>query len=137
MSADPSRFPVAGVVELADARDSKSRARKGVRVRPPPPAPLFIPLPAPGVERESAADRSGRSSASGSKRVRRASRPGGLVPTHGRQGTRLIGRPPPPAPLFIPLPAPGVERESAAAGLQPRNPITDKKFNFEISLPSP
>ena len=30
---------LAGVVELADARDSKSRVRKGVRVRPPPPAP--------------------------------------------------------------------------------------------------
>ena len=29
----------AGVVELADARDSKSRVRKNVRVRPPPPAP--------------------------------------------------------------------------------------------------
>ncbi len=29
----------AGVVELADARDSKSRVRKDVRVRPPPPAP--------------------------------------------------------------------------------------------------
>ena len=29
----------AGVVELADARDSKSRGRKAVRVRPPPPAP--------------------------------------------------------------------------------------------------
>ena len=29
----------AGVVELADARDSKSRVRKYVRVRPPPPAP--------------------------------------------------------------------------------------------------
>ena len=29
----------AGVVELVDARDSKSRVRKGVRVRPPPPAP--------------------------------------------------------------------------------------------------
>ena len=31
--------PYAGVVELADARDSKSRVRKDVRVRPPPPAP--------------------------------------------------------------------------------------------------
>ena len=30
----------AGVVELADARDSKSRVRKDVRVRPPPPAPM-------------------------------------------------------------------------------------------------
>ena len=29
----------AGVVELADARDSKSRVREDVRVRPPPPAP--------------------------------------------------------------------------------------------------
>ena len=29
----------AGVVELVDARDSKSRVRKDVRVRPPPPAP--------------------------------------------------------------------------------------------------
>ena len=28
----------AGVAELADARDLKSRARKGVRVRSPPPA---------------------------------------------------------------------------------------------------
>ena len=27
------------MVELADARDSKSRVRKNVRVRPPPPAP--------------------------------------------------------------------------------------------------
>ena len=27
------------MVELADARDSKSRVRKDVRVRPPPPAP--------------------------------------------------------------------------------------------------
>ena len=31
-------FP-AGVAELADARDSKSRGRKAMRVRPPPPAP--------------------------------------------------------------------------------------------------
>jgi hypothetical protein len=30
----------AGVVELADARDSKSRVRKDVRVQVPPPAPL-------------------------------------------------------------------------------------------------
>ena len=29
----------ASVVELADARDSKSRVRKNVRVRPPPLAP--------------------------------------------------------------------------------------------------
>ena len=29
----------AGVVELADARDSKSRVRKDVRVQVPPPAP--------------------------------------------------------------------------------------------------
>ena len=37
----PLIFPIlyAGVVELADARDSKSRVRKDVRVRPPPPAP--------------------------------------------------------------------------------------------------
>ena len=34
-----SVIPHAGVVELADARDSKSRVRKDVRVRPPPPAP--------------------------------------------------------------------------------------------------
>ena len=33
----------AGVVELADARDSKSRVRKDVRVRPPPPAPSESP----------------------------------------------------------------------------------------------
>lgn len=33
----------AGVVELADARDSKSRVRKDVRVRPPPPAPRKKP----------------------------------------------------------------------------------------------
>ena len=33
------RATYAGVVELADARDSKSRVRKDVRVRPPPPAP--------------------------------------------------------------------------------------------------
>ena len=30
----------AGVVELADARDSKSRVRKDVRVQVPPPAPF-------------------------------------------------------------------------------------------------
>src|SRR3954469_3467316 len=30
--------PQAGMAELADARDSKSRVRKGVRVRPPLPA---------------------------------------------------------------------------------------------------
>ena len=34
-----SVIPHAGVVELADARDSKSRVRKDVRVRTPPPAP--------------------------------------------------------------------------------------------------
>ena len=33
----------AGVVELADALDSKSSVRKDVRVRPPPPAPLGNP----------------------------------------------------------------------------------------------
>ena len=32
----------AGVVELADARDSKSRVRKDVRVQVPPPAPYII-----------------------------------------------------------------------------------------------
>ena len=32
----------AGVVELADARDSKSRVREDVRVQVPPPAPLFF-----------------------------------------------------------------------------------------------
>ena len=31
----------AGVVELADARDSKSRLRKKVRVQLPPPAPCL------------------------------------------------------------------------------------------------
>ena len=42
----PRRLPLlvrsasrAGMAELADARDSKSRVRKGVRVRPPLPAP--------------------------------------------------------------------------------------------------
>lgn len=34
-------FLQAGVAELADARDSKSRARKGVRVQVPPPALLI------------------------------------------------------------------------------------------------
>ena len=33
----------AGVVELADALDSKSSVRKDVRVRPPPPAPSESP----------------------------------------------------------------------------------------------
>src|SRR5688572_31381304 len=33
----------AGVAELADARDSKSRTRKSVWVRPPPPAPHLTP----------------------------------------------------------------------------------------------
>jgi hypothetical protein len=33
-------IPVAGVAELADARDLKSRGRKAVRVRSPPPAPI-------------------------------------------------------------------------------------------------
>ena len=33
----------ASVVELADARDSKSRVREDVRVRPPPPARVRIP----------------------------------------------------------------------------------------------
>ena len=54
----PGASPDAGVVELADARDSKSRARKGVRVRPPPPAPLPLPLRGAqreGVEREATA----------------------------------------------------------------------------------
>ena len=36
-------FSYAGVVELADARDSKSRVREDVRVRPPPPARVRIP----------------------------------------------------------------------------------------------
>ena len=39
---DPLNAIYAGVVELADARDSKSRVRKDVRVRPPPPAPIFL-----------------------------------------------------------------------------------------------
>jgi len=39
------RYPVinpAGVAELADARDLKSRGRKAVWVRSPPPAALII-----------------------------------------------------------------------------------------------
>ena len=56
------------MVELADARDSKSRGRKAVRVRPPPPAPsesrrptdrlaFFVELGAQeGVERARGAD---------------------------------------------------------------------------------
>ena len=40
--------PYAGVVELADARDSKSRVRKAVWVRVPPPAPnQYNPNPFP------------------------------------------------------------------------------------------
>ena len=35
------RIPIASVAELADARDSKSRARKGMWVRFPPLAPAF------------------------------------------------------------------------------------------------
>ena len=57
---NPGASPDAGVVELADARDSKSRARKGVRVQVPPPAPgkqkgqgnsltLFLRPPAAGI----------------------------------------------------------------------------------------
>lgn len=34
--------PLAGVAELADARDLKSLGRKAVRVRPPAPAPTLI-----------------------------------------------------------------------------------------------
>jgi hypothetical protein len=79
----------AGVVELADARDSKSRARKGVRVRPPPPAPgqfegwlhcqpfLLALVLTGGVEPASGADRAGtllRGGLSASARGRRCPR---------------------------------------------------------------
>ena len=37
-----NRMRDAGVAELADARDLKSRGRKAVRVRPPPPAPFVL-----------------------------------------------------------------------------------------------
>ena len=40
--------PRAGVVELADATDSKSVAREGIRVRPPSPA-FLNPLYTQGV----------------------------------------------------------------------------------------
>ena len=66
----------AGVVELADARDSKSRVRKDMRVRPPPPAPgesqgsgkspgpfSFEPGAQEGVERARIAERLARKSA--------------------------------------------------------------------------
>src|SRR4030066_2519187 len=49
----------AGVVELADARDSKSRGRKAVRGRPPPPAPVFSQSRSMGVEPASGAERQG------------------------------------------------------------------------------
>ena len=39
-----TEVPDAGVVKLADARDSKSRIRKDVWVRLPPPAPAFARL---------------------------------------------------------------------------------------------
>ena len=44
-----AEFRAAGVAELADARDLKSRGRKAVRVRSPPPA-----IPSPSLRRRSA-----------------------------------------------------------------------------------
>ena len=66
----------AGVVELADARDSKSRGRKAVRVRPPPPAPVFSQSRSMGVEPASGAERLARESATLGARKTRAPPPG-------------------------------------------------------------
>src|SRR5512140_1665811 len=55
----------AGVVELADARDSKSRVRKDVRVQVPPPAPPPFSLRGAqreGLERARGAERLARKS---------------------------------------------------------------------------
>jgi hypothetical protein len=66
---------IAGVVKLADARDSKSRDLRVVRVRPPPPAPQIIKRIVHSRTRRS---------------TRRVDCPTNC-PTRGRSAARLVG----------------------------------------------